>query len=149
MYKEEENIEPEFSKRYGSNPFRVPEGYFDSLDDRIMNAVTVQQKKRSNPVTIIRILKPALSVAASIALVYLIFQIPFSRNTYNKELVSGAISSSRDDSTLNMSMIDENTLVNAIFSEEKSKADTIKPDEMLAYLSSGLNEVQIYSEIQK
>jgi len=54
----------------------------------------------------------------------------------------------KDDSTFNFSSIDESTLVNAIFSNEKSTVADINPDEMLAYLSSGLNEVEIYSEIQ-
>ena len=59
-----------------------------------------------------------------------------------------AISTVKDDSTLNFSLIDESTLVNAIFSDDNSNSTDINSEDMLAYLSSGLNEVQIFSEIQ-
>ena len=54
------------------NPFRVPEGYLDGLEDRLLariaaeEAVESQQPKR--PVW--RILKPALTLAAMFALIF-------------------------------------------------------------------------------
>lgn len=147
MYNEEENIEPEFLKQRGPNPFRVPEGYFDSLESRIMEGIQVTNGKKRRPVNVVRILKPVLGIAASIVFVYLLTNIPFTKSTTGTK--SSAISlSAKDDSTFNFSLIDESTLANAIFSEEENKVDNINPEEMLAYLSSGLNEVQIYSEIQ-
>jgi len=94
-------------------------------------------------------LKPVLGIAAMLALVFLLVNNPFTKNTVNTEVSSALTPSVKDDSTFNFSLIDESTLVNAIFSNEKSTVADINPDEMLAYLSSGLNEVEIYSEIQK
>jgi len=148
MYKEEENIEPEFMKRPGTNPFRTPEGYFDSFEDRIMKEIQLPEKKKPVSVGILRILKPVLGIAAILTLVFLLVNNPFTRNTTNTEMSSALTPSVKDDSTFNFSLIDENTLVNAIFSDEESTVADINPDEMLAYLSSGLNEVEIYSEIQ-
>jgi hypothetical protein len=148
MYKEEENIEPEFMKRPGTNPFRTPEGYFDSFEDRVMKGIQLQEKKKPGSVGILRILKPVLGIAAILTLVFLLVNNPFTRNTTNTEVSSALTPSLKDDSTFNFSLIDENTLVNAIFSDEESTVADINPDEMLAYLSSGLNEVEIYSEIQ-
>ena len=148
MYKEEENIEPEFMKRPGTNPFRTPEGYFDSIEDRIMKEIQLPEKKKPVSVGILRILKPVLGIAAILTLVFLLVNNPFTRNTTNTEMSSTLTPSVKDDSTFNFSLIDENTLVNAIFSDEESTVADINPDEMLAYLSSGLNEVEIYSEIQ-
>ena len=148
MYKEEENIEPEFMKRPGTNPFRTPEGYFDSFEDRIMKEIQLPEKKKPVSVGILRILKPVLGIAAILTLVFLLVNNPFTRNTTNTEMSSALTPSVKDDSTFNFSLIDESTLVNAIFSDEESTVADINPDEMLAYLSSGLNEVEIYSEIQ-
>ncbi len=148
MYKEEENIESEFMKRPGTNPFHTPEGYFDSLEDRIMKEIQLPEKKKSVPSQIIRILKPVLGIAASITLVYLLASYPFTNNANKTEVSSTYTPSTKDDSTFNFSLIDENTLVNAIFSDEESAVADISPDDMLAYLSTGLNEIEIYSEIQ-
>lgn len=148
MHKEEENIEPEFMKRPGTSPFRTPEGYFDSLEDRIMKGIQLPKKKKPTSARILRILKPALAIAAVLTLVFLLTNNPFTKNAVNTEVSSTLTPSIKDDSTFNFSLIDESTLVNAIFSDEKSTVADINPDEMLAYLSSGLNEVEIYSEIQ-
>lgn len=150
MYKQEENIEPEFMKRNGTNPFRAPEGYFDSLEDRIMGKITVTEKKPKASASgqIIRFLKPLVGVAASIALVYVLVNKPATQRGINTDASSAFSFSMKDDSAITFSMVDENTLVNAIFTEEESPVSDINPDDMLAYLSSGLNEVEIYSEIQ-
>jgi hypothetical protein len=148
MHKEEENIKPEFMKRPGTNPFRTPEGYFDSLEDRIMKEIQLPGKKKPTPTLILRILKPVMGIAAVLTLAFLLVNNPFTKNTVNSNVSSALMPSAKDDSTFNFSLIDESTLVNAIFSDEKSAVADINPDEMLAYLSSGLNDVEIYSEIQ-
>jgi hypothetical protein len=148
MYNEEENMEPEFMKRAGTNPFRVPEGYFDSIEELVLGKIMIPEKKKNTSGKIIRILKPVLALAACITLVFLLINKPATKNDLKSEVSSAITPSIKDDSTFNFSLIDESTLVNAIFSDEKSDVADINPDEMLAYLSSGLNEVEIYSEIQ-
>ena len=107
MYKEEENIEPEFMKRPGTNPFRTPEGYFDSLEDRILKGIQLPEKKKSAPSQIIRILKPVVGIAASLTLVYLLASYPFTKSSIKTEVSSTYAPSTKDDSTLNFSLIDE------------------------------------------
>jgi len=148
MYEEKENIEPEFLKRLNTNPFRTPEGYFDTLEDRIMEGIQHPKKKKTISAKIFRILKPTLGLAASIMMVYLLTNYLGSKDKINSNVPSTASLSMKDDSAFNFSMIDESTLVNAIFTDETSTVSDINPDDMLAYLSSGLNEVEIYSEIQ-
>lgn len=147
MYKEEENSKPEFMKRSGTNPFRTPDGYFDSIEDRIIREIQLTEKKKPNSSVIFRILKPAFGIAASLTLIYFLATYPFT-NKVNTKVSSAYSAPIKADSSLNFLLIDESTLVNAIFSDEKSPVADINPDEMLAYLSSGLNEVEIYSEIQ-
>ena len=55
-------------------PFKCPEGYFDTLTERIINRVELEEKT-SNP-TIIRFLKPALALAASFVIIFLLIFIP-------------------------------------------------------------------------
>jgi len=137
-------------KRAETNPFRTPEGYFDSLEDEIMRKIQLPVKKKTTSGRIIRILKPVVGIAACLALVYLLTNHQFGRNDHNSKVTSTFTLSQEEDSTLTFSLIDEITLVNAMFAddEEESPVADINPDDMLAYLSSGLNEVEIYSEIQ-
>jgi hypothetical protein len=148
MYNEEEHIEPEFLRERGASPFRVPEGYFDSFDDRIMKKIDIDGGKKGRFVSLVRVLKPILAVAASILLVYIVVNTQFSRQDVSKELAASTTNTMKDDSTFNFSLIDESTLVNTIFSDEKSKSSEVNSEDMLAYLSSGLNEVQICTAIQ-
>lgn len=149
MYNEEEHIESEFMKQHGASPFKVPEGYFDSFEDRLMKQIQVESGKKGRTLNFVRILKPMVAAAACIALVYLVANTQFAKHDLPKKLSANSMNMAKDDSTFNFSLIDESTLVNTIFSDDKKEADQINSEDMLAYLSSGLNEVQIYSEIQK
>lgn len=147
MY-EKENIEPEFMKRPRTNPFRTPDRYFDSIEDRIMGGIEHAAKKKTASSKVFQILKPVLGLAASFALVYVLVYYPI--NTFLiKDTAKTAITDSSAFDWLDAYTIDESTLVNTIFSDETSQASETNPDEMLAYLSSGLNDIEIYSEIQK
>ncbi len=148
MYNEEEHTESEIIKRHGANPFKVPDGYFDSFSDRVMSKIQVESEQKNRSVHFVRILKPVLAVAASILLVYLVANVQFTKHDISNGLVLNGMNTVKDDSTLNFSLIDENTLVNTIYSDDKSNSTEVNSEDMLAYLSSGLNEVQIFTEIQ-
>ena len=147
MHKEE-NKKPEFMKRPETNPFRTPEGYFDTLEDRIMKKIQLPEKRKTTSAKIIRILKPVVGIAASLTLVYFLIGYPHFRNNSNSKVASTNTLTQKEDSILNFSLIDESTLVNAIFSDDESTVADINPDDMVAYLSSRYNEVEIYSAIQ-
>ena len=148
MYKQEENIDPEFPKHLETNPFGTPEGYFDSLEDRIMGKIQIPRKKETNSGKIIRILMPVAGIAACLTVVLLLIDKLATKNNTNLEVSSVLTPVTKDDSTFNFSMIDESTLVNAIFAEEQNTVADINSDDMLAYLSTGMNEVEICAEIQ-
>ena len=150
MY-EEDHIQPDFGKR-PQNPFRTPDNYFESLEDRIMGNINNQTKKKSSSAKIIRFLKPVLGIAASLTLIFMLGY--YSINTF---LLKDTAQTAQTDTTatdllndysINLSSIDENSLINAIFTDETNVFAETNPDEFLAYLSTGLNDVEIYSEIQ-
>lgn len=151
MY-EEENIEPDFLKRPKTNPFRTPDYYFESLEDRIMGNIEDKMKKKSSSARLIQFLKPALGLAASFTLVYLLVYYPINtfllKPTAETTITDTITSDLLTDYSINLASIDENSLINAIFSDETNNLAETNPDELLAYLSTGLNDVEIYTEIQ-
>lgn len=97
-------------------------------------------------------MKPALGLVASFALVYFLVSFPIN-HFLPKSLVENEISDSLnsdflDTYSLSFSLIDENTIVNTISTDEPLDSSPINPDEMLAYLSTGCNDLDIYAEIQ-
>ncbi|MDP2113284.1 MAG: hypothetical protein Q8K69_04430 [Bacteroidota bacterium] len=153
MY-EEENIEPEFLKRQKKNPFRTPDHYFDSIEDRVMGAIEYEAKNKTTSKSgkIIQLLKPVLGLAASFAIVYLLAYYPikyFSPSSLVKsEITDSSSFDNMDAYALNFSLFDENSLFNTILGDETSALSEIKSDELLAYLSTDMNDLEIYSEIQ-
>lgn len=153
MY-EEENIEPEFMKRQKKNPFRTPDHYFDSIEDRVMGAIEHEAKNKTTSKSgkIFQLLKPVLGLAASFSLIYLLAYYPIKYLSPNSLVKSETIDSTSTDSmeaySLTFSLIDENSLVNAIFNDENATQAEINPDEVLAYLSTEMTDLEIYTEIQ-
>lgn len=153
MY-EEENRQPEFLKRPKQNPFKTPENYFDSLEDRIMHSVENEEKtkKSSGAGKVYRLLKPVLGLAASFALVFVLVYYPvkyFSSGKLVKTQSTDTTTNEGNDFySVVISSIDENALVNVLVSEDEISQEEINPDEVIAYLSSDMNDIEIYSEIQ-
>lgn len=152
MY-EEENIEPEFLKRPKKNPFQTPDYYFDSIEDRVMGAIEHDAKNKTYSNKVFQFLKPVLGLAASFTIIYMLAYYPFKyfspKSMVKSETIDTATNNGMDFYLLAISLLDENTLVNAIFNEEKATQAEENPDEVLAYLSSEMNDLEIYTEIQK
>ncbi|MFA5326199.1 MAG: hypothetical protein WC384_00270 [Prolixibacteraceae bacterium] len=152
MY-EEDKTEPDFMNRNRENPFQTPDHYFDSLEDRIMGRIEHSTKKKTSASRVYLMLKPALGLAASFALVYLLVYYPINTfllkdNVIKTEVAGITKPDPLDGYSLNFSLIDENSLVNAIFADDATSAPEINPDEVLAYLTTGSNDIEIYSAIQ-
>jgi len=73
METKKENINLSESTR---NPFRVPEGYFDLLPQRIMNNVGVENKVKQE-LSLLRYLKPAIGIAAGFLIIFVLVFSPF------------------------------------------------------------------------
>ncbi|HAH22629.1 MAG TPA: hypothetical protein DCL77_02505 [Prolixibacteraceae bacterium] len=154
MY-QEENTEPEFLKRPKSSPFRTPDHYFDSIEDRVMGSIKKETKKEriSGSRKVYLLLKPVIGIAASLLLVYLLASFPIKHfSTKNNLVKSASIDTTSGDTmdaySLNLSLIDENSLMNTIFGDDSATPAKINPDEVLAYLSTDMTDLEICSEIQ-
>ena len=153
MY-EEENIEPEFLKRPKENPFRTPDNYFDSIEDRVMSTIKYEVKKKTTSESgrIFQLLKPVLGIAASLAIVCMLAYYPIKyfspKSMVKSEITDTTPGGVMDAYSLNLSMIDENSLAHAIFGDEAATPAPINQDELLAYLSTEMTDLEIYTEIQ-
>lgn len=153
MY-EEDNIESEFLKRPKKNPFRTPDNYFDSMEDRVMRTIEheKQTKSSSGAGKVYRLFKPVLGLAASFALVFVLVYYPikyFSSDKLVKTQSTDTVTTETNDFySIVISAVDENALVDALSKEDTTMQEEINADELIAYLSSDMNDIEIYSEIQ-
>lgn len=153
MY-EEDNIESEFLKRPKKNPFHTPDNYFDSMEDRVMRTIQHEEKTKnsSGVAKVYRLLKPVLGLAASFALVFVLVYYPinyFSSDKLAKTQSTDTVTTGTNDFySIVISAVDENSLVDALSKEETTIEEEINADELVAYLSSDMNDIEIYSEIQ-
>ncbi|HKM92976.1 MAG TPA: hypothetical protein VJY41_04925 [Prolixibacteraceae bacterium] len=67
-----------FSKKADkSNPFVVPEGYFDNFSERLMGRIELEVQEKKRPTfKIINLLRPALLIAASFAILFVMIYLP-------------------------------------------------------------------------
>ena len=150
----EDNIEPEFLKRPKENPFRTPDHYFDSIEDRVMGTIKNEAKRKatSGSVKIFHLLKPVFGIAASIAIVCILTFYPIkyftSKSLVKSEKIDTTSNDTMDAYSLNFSMIDENSLVKELFSDTTTTQPQINPDEVLAYLSTEMTDLEIYDEMK-
>lgn len=153
MY-EEDNIEPEFLKRAKAKPFRTPDHYFDSIEDRVMGTIEFEAKKKttSGPGKVFQLLKPVLGLAASFALIFTLAYFPIKyfspKNMAKTEIADSSSQEEMDGYSFNFSLIDESSLANVLFGDDASTPEEMNPDEVLAYLSTEMTDIEIYTEIQ-
>jgi hypothetical protein len=139
--------------RKPQNPFRTPDQYFESLDDRIMAGIRQAENPQSGKSKTVRFLKPVLGLVASFALVYLLVYYPI-----NHFVPQNLVKTNQADSnspgipeaySLSFASVDESTLFNVIISDDSKSETTLNTDDLVAYLASGSNDLDLYSEIQK
>ena len=144
-------IAPETSKIKKDLPFNVPTHYFDDFSARLHHRLQAEQDFRSHKKPgIIRYLKPALGLAASFILVFLLVYWPI------KSFLPQYIASTQtiiqheteeDHYFPSFENIDENSFF-ALILETFNGADVPKQElneeELLNYLSANISDYEIY-----
>ena len=133
------------------NPFRVPEGYFDGMEDRLMARIAAEEAepvRTGRPVW--RILKPALTLAATFAI---IFGMGYGVLSLTHTLDRGTGTTAGDEYALA-----EETLIRPLSVIDYYQAavpaketDEIDPEILVSYLSSALSVADladIYAQSQ-
>lgn len=138
-------IAPELSKIERKVPFRTPDHYFDDFSARLQMKLEAEKKVLPSPkIRIIQFLKPALSLAASFALIFMLVYWPLKTfmpaqvaNNSNIEMEMS------DNEYLNLlEGIDENSFY-ALLNEPVSTVE-FSDDELISYLSTNVSDYEIY-----
>lgn len=151
MKEKDENIENLFGKLKNGQPFRVPEGYFETFAERLQARIEEEEqphKKRS----LFFYLKPALSMAASIALVMLLVYLPikkfFPANQSYVTQQKSTIDSIDKISVLPVpdelfSYFSEGQFVSAVADMKTIDSETLSPDSLGDYIAANYSDFDI------
>lgn len=150
MKQKEENNENLLGNHRKDQPFRVPEGYFETFADRLKVRIEEEQpdKKRS----LVFYLKPVLMVAACFAFVMLLVYLPVkkyfpSNEGYVSQQQSNKDSIDNGDATPVpidlISYFSEGQFLSAISEMKAIEAETISNDLLGDYIAANYNDFEI------
>ena len=137
----------ELSKIKKENPFGTPEKYFDDFSARLQMKLEAEKEVAPAPKNrIIHFLKPAISLAASFALIFLLVYWPIKSFLPNQVAEnSGIVIESYDDENQYLSLlegIDENSFY-ALLDEPVTTVE-FSDDDLLDYINTNISEYEIY-----
>ncbi|MEZ5106084.1 MAG: hypothetical protein R2757_16410 [Draconibacterium sp.] len=142
---ESKNKFSELSNLKKGQPFRVPNHYFDDFSARLQNKLDAESMKVPEPQNlIIRVLKPALGLAASFALILMLVYWPLKLFT-PKEMVDNTNLGNEFIDYEYRTMVegmDENSFY-VLLSEPVQKVE-ISDDDLLNYLSASISDYDVY-----
>lgn len=138
------NISPKLSKLKKENPFGTPDKYFDGFSARLQMKLEAEKKVVSiQQNRIIRFLKPAIGLAASFALIFLLVYWPL------KTFIPNQVANHTTQPDLNemkyasmVEGIDENSFF-ALLDDSNGSVE-FTDDDLISYLSTIVSEYDIY-----
>jgi len=148
-------IAPEASKINKELPFKVPKHYFDDISARLQHKLQEEHemplKKRSS---IIRYLKPALAMAASFLLIFILVYWPISTflPQYLARTNTEIVPATKEDPIYpSVESMDENSfytlIIDAIYEEEEPEIE-YNDEELLSYIGPNISDYEIFLETE-
>jgi hypothetical protein len=142
------NIAPKLSKLKKELPFKAPENYFDNFSARLQMKLEAEKKVVPQQKSgIIRFLKPAIGLAASFALIFMLVYWPLKTfmQTDVAELEETAEYS--DSEFLNIiEDLDESSFFALL--EESNGTEDFSDDDLVAYVSENFTDYEIFENIE-
>lgn len=146
------NSAPELSKIKKETPFRVPDNYFMDFPARVQ--FKIQTEKEALPQekkSIIRYLKPALGLAASFALIFMLVYWPIKTflPNYMAQTTNTTIEQESEIEPYmpSIEQIDENSffgLVIETLSVSEESEEDFNDEELLNYLSANVSDYELF-----
>jgi hypothetical protein len=140
----------ELSKISKENPFGTPDNYFDDFSARLQVKIGAEKSatlpKRTR---LIQILKPALGLAASFALIFMLVYVPLKTFMPHHETNVAANTEEYDTETgiLNyIENIDESSFISLL--NETEDENTFSDDDLALYVSANFNDYELYENLQ-
>lgn len=144
------NNAPELSKLKKEHPFRTPDNYFDDFSARLQMKLEAEKSAAvPRKIKFIQILKPALGLAASFALIFMLVYVPLK--TFIPERVTDIAQNTEETDAdwgiLNyIESIDESSFV-ALLNESESN-DDFTDDELTLYVSANFSDYELYENLK-
>lgn len=140
------NISPELSKLKKENPFGTPDKYFDDFSARLQMRLDEEKKGVPSPQNrFVRFIKPALGLAASFALIFMLVYWPLNNYMSNQQAESNIEPDLNDIEYLNMvEGIDENSFYSLL--EGTNGSTTFTDEDLENYLVANVSEYEIFNQ---
>ena len=142
------NIAPKLSKQKREHPFRAPDNYFEDFSARLQmkleteKKVVPQQKSR-----IVRFLKPAIGLAASFALIFMLVYWPLQKFMQNNVVAIEDTVEYPDSEFFNIvEGLDEASFFALL--EESNETEVFTDDDLMAYVSANFTDYEIFENIE-
>ena len=149
MKETDENIENLFGNFKKTEPFRVPEGYFETFPERLKIRIE-KEEYLSGKRSLFYYLKPALSIAASIAMVMLLVYVPFKKFVpsdkgfiVQKQNSLTNIDSSGTIPIAFISYFSEGQFLTAFSDMSALESEKISSDKLADYIAANYNDFDI------
>lgn len=142
-------IAPELSKIKKENPFGTPDNYFDDFSARLqMRMEAEKQATVPRKIRFADILKPALGLAASFAIIFMLVYVPLKTFMPSERTEVAEVTDEYDESgILNyIENIDESSFVSLLNEDENEEAFT--DDDLTLYVSANFSDYEIYEKLE-
>ncbi|HPF51871.1 MAG TPA: hypothetical protein PK335_09875 [Draconibacterium sp.] len=141
------NIAPELSKLKKEVPFSTPEGYFDDFSARLQMRIEAEKQTVAPRKTrFLQIFKPALGLAASFALIFLLVYVPLKTFMPDQENTVAVVTDSVDPNLMNViEHLDESSFFTMLDDDNTNSEFT--DDELTMYVSANFNDYEIYENL--
>lgn len=144
------NIENLFGSHKKGQPFRVPEGYFETFADRLKERIQEEEqpnKKRS----LFVYLKPVLMMAASFAVIMLLVFVPVKKyfpSTGKGYIAQQKLNRDSVDSSVAVpatliSYFSEGQFLSAVSDMNELEADTLSTENLGDFIAANYNDFEI------
>jgi hypothetical protein len=145
------NDAPKLSEIKKEHPFRVPDNYFEDFSSRLHTRLETEKQALPKPQgRIIRLLKPAIGLAASFLLVFLLVFWPiksFLPDYMAKNNTAIETTITEEDTYLSiLEKIDENSFFALLSEYSDEEVNDFNDEELMSYVSSNFSEYEIYLE---
>ena len=138
------NTASELSKIKKETPFQVPENYFDDFSARLQ--VKLEAEKTGIPKQqnrIVQFLKPALGLAASFFLIFMLVYYPLKNYMSSQDFEQAELIDNTETEFLNIiEGIDENSFFALL--EGSNNDDNFSDDDLVAYVSANFTDYEIF-----
>ncbi|GAB4277747.1 MAG: hypothetical protein Kow0068_00980 [Marinilabiliales bacterium] len=147
------NIAPKLTSIEKKNPFEVPEGYFETFPDKLLNKINEEQTKKSPFNRIVSIIKPQLKLAAAFLLLAMFaFLITyFITDNQTDNLTNNNIPESQLNSPEQyiIDYIDNDEIISMINNDTLSSDDEIDNETIVEYLIDNDVDVEYLAYINE